>query len=440
MEDRIRICYLTFMFSPIVGGAETRTQKQGQRLQALGHNVVVVTARHDQHWKRKEIIDGLPVIRVSGMYRPDGSLRTGRLGHLPLNLSILLTLWRLRYSYDMIHVIQLSPSAAAATLIGKLTHKPVIISIQSVGPSAEQTLQLEKGVTLMADTLTDASFLNVNVNDWVAGDITELPQSAFGGHAILNFLRKSDSYYHILSKRSYAYITSHGFRTEQIVHIPNGVNTEEFKPAPERCPAPTCSERDIICVARMEYPKGVDVLLHAWGRMMQASDQLRVHLKPRLLLVGDGVFKPQLERIAAELGIQGSVEFLGQRRDIVDLLQKSWGFVMPSRWEGMPNALLEGMSCGLPCVATCVSGTEDIIVDGMNGLLVEPEQPAEMAVALRRIIEDTELARRLGQEGRATMLRDYQMNSIVDRYLQFYQHILTKGKQAFSFALEGRGE
>jgi len=80
------------------------------------------------------------------------------------------------------------------------------------------------------------------------------------------------------------------------------------------------------------------------------------------------------------------------------------------------------------------------IVDGMNGLLVEPEQPTEMAVALRRIIEDTELAQRLGQEGRATMLSDYQMTSIVDRYLQFYQHIITKGKQALSVALEGRGE
>ena len=207
MEDRIRICYLTFMFSPIVGGAETRTQKQGQHLQALGHNIVVVTARHDRRWKRRETIDSLPVIRAGGIYRRNGSLRTGRLGHFPLDLSMLLALWRLRHSYDVIHVIQLSPSAAVAALIGKLTHKPVIITIQSAGPSAEQTTQLEKGVTLMADTLTDTSFLNVDGDDWVAGDITELPQSAFGGHAILNFLRKSDAYYHILSKRSYAYIT-----------------------------------------------------------------------------------------------------------------------------------------------------------------------------------------------------------------------------------------
>src|SRR5205823_4031015 len=120
----------------------------------------------------------------------------------------------------------------------------------------------------------------------------------------------------------------------------------------------------------------------AWGRMMQAPTEWRADLKPRLRLVGDGIFMPQMKRIVAELGIQDSVEFLGLRADVVDLLQQSWGFVLPSRWEGMPNALLEAMACGLPCVATRVSGSEDIISDGVNGLLVEPEQPAEMALML----------------------------------------------------------
>ena len=143
-----------------------------------------------------------------------------------------------------------------------------------------------------------------------------------------------------------------------------------------------------------------------------------------------------MERIAAELDIQDSVEFLGLRRDVVDLLQRSWAFVLPSRWEGMPNALLEAMACGLPCVATRVSGSEDLISDGVNGLLVEPEQPAEMALALRRIVENSDLAQRLGKEAHATVVRDYQLATIVDQCLELYRRLLTKGNKALPFDLE----
>src|SRR5205085_8137401 len=106
----------------------------------------------------------------------------------------------------------------------------------------------------------------------------------------------------------------------------NGVDTEKLRPTLERRPNPAQSERDIICVARLEYAKGIDVLLHAWGRMMHASTEWRTHLKPRLLLVGEGSLREKFECIAAELGIQDSVEFLGLRRDVTSLLQQAWGF------------------------------------------------------------------------------------------------------------------
>jgi len=153
--------------------------------------------------------------------------------------------------------------------------------------------------------------------------------------------------------------------------------------------------------------------------------QWRAHLQPRLRLVGDGVLRPQLERIVADLGIQNSVEFLGLRKDVPELLQQSWGFVCPSRWESLPNALLEAMACGLPCVATRVSGSEDIIIDGINGLMVEPEQAAEMATALRRILEDSDLAQRLGLMARATIIPDYQLTTVVKRFTELYRQLIT---------------
>ncbi len=437
MEGSIRICFVSFYFWPSIGGAEVRAEKIARQLQALGYDVTVVTFRHDRQWERKEMLDGLSVVRVGGIYRRDGQLSIGRLGYLPASIAMFLTLWRLRHSYDVIHALQLSPPAA---LIGQLTHKPVILGIQCAGPSEAQRVQLdERGAVLMADSLTETSFLKVALKDWraEAGDIGHLPQLPLG-KVMLDFLRKSNAFYQILSTRSHSYLTSHGFRAEQIVHIPGSVDTERFQPAAERRPDPARPERDIICVARLDYAKGVDVLLHAWGRMLREPAEWRAHLKPRLRLLGEGVCGAQMERIAAALGIQDSVEFLGPRADVVDLLQQSWGFVMPSRWEGMSNALLEAMACGLPCVATRVSGSEDIIADGVNGLLVAPEQPAEMAQALRRILEEAELAQRLGRAGRATVVRDYQLNTIVEQCLELYRRLAGE-KNVLPLAFEGKG-
>lgn len=423
MEECLRLCYLAYKFSPNVGGAEKQAEKQARQLQSLGHEVVVVTLRTDKRLERSEMMNGLPVVRVGGVYTRGGELRTGKLGHLPIAVTTFLALWHLRQSYDVIHVFQFSLLAAVAVLIGMLTRKSVIINLQSAGPGETQTKQLEQGASLMVDTLTDADYLRIPSSlSWVVGgsDLTRLPQTTLGAYAILNFLRRSKAFYRVLSTRCRSYLISQGFRAEQIVHIPNGIDIEKFQP--RALVDETRSERDLLCVARLEYPKGVDVLLHAWGRMMHASPEWRIHLQPKLLLAGDGIFRPQMERIVKELGIQESVEFLGLRADITDLLQKSWGFALPSRWEGMPNALLEAMACGLPCVATRVSGSEDIIEHDHNGLLVEPENPEEMALALRRILEDTDLALRLGKEGRATVVQRYQLRSIVERCVELYRN------------------
>jgi glycosyltransferase involved in cell wall biosynthesis len=442
VEEHFRICYISNNFSPIIGGAEVQAEKQARQLQALGYDITVVTLRIDRRLKRTETLDGLRVVRVGGIYKWGGRLRTGKFGHLPIEIGMFLALWRLRHSYEVIHAFQFSPIAAVAALIGRITHKPVVINLQSAGPSESQRQQIEGEAMLMADTLTDTDFLKIDPSMyWVVGgsDITRLPQAALGGRAILNFLRRSNAFYRILSTRCLSTLASHGFRTEQMVHIPNGVDIEKFHPVAERRPVAGEPERAIICVARMEYPKGVDVLLHAWGRMMHTAGEWRVHLKPRLLLVGDGIFKPQMERIARELNIQESVEFLGLRTDVIDLLQSSWGFVLPSRWEGMPNALLEAMACGLPCVATRVSGSEDIISDGINGLLVEPEQPAEMAQALCRMIEDSSLAQRLGKEGRLTVSHEYSLIAVVEQCQKLYSRLHRGGTNGKAEAERSHG-
>ena len=429
MEDRLHICFVSFMFSPIIGGAEARTEKQARQLQAMGHDVTVVTLRYNKQWQRKENLAGLPVIRIGGLFKRNGQLRVGRLGHIPLDMNLFFQLWRMRRTYDILHVFQISPLAFVATLIGKLTHTPVVISSQCAPTDEELRKNTQQDTTLMNDTLPTADYLKIDGQHVITDDISILLRLTFGGQAMLNFLRTSDAYFQALSTRSQAHLVEQGFRADNIVHIPGSVHTEKFQPSIEHCPNPTLPERNIICVARLEYSKGIDVLLHAWARLMHAPSTWRTDLKPRLHIVGDGALRPQLERIATELHILDSIQFLGTRTDILSLLQQSWGFILPSRWEGMPNALLEAMACGLPCVATRVSGNEDLITSSSNGILVEPEQPAEMALALRQIIEDANFAQQLGKAARTTIIRDYQLSNIVNQCLALYKQLIKQQHQ-----------
>jgi glycosyltransferase involved in cell wall biosynthesis len=432
---------IAFLFSPVVGGAETRAEKQARQLQALGHEVIIITLRYQKAWKQLENMEGLPVIRVGGLYSKSGALRIGRLGHLPIDFLLFLKLWSLRSRYDVLHSLQLSPLAGVAVLIGKFLGKPVVVSIPSTGPGKKQ---FEEDAKLMADTLVDKvndlGFLKVPYDTVVVGDVGYIKHTALGGGMILHFLKKSESFYHILSNRSRSYLTSNGFRTDKIVRIPNGIDITKFHPNIEKRPDPMKPERDILCVARLSFPKGIDVLLHAWYRMMREPAEWRASLKPRLLIAGSGELQEQLQRIARELEIEDSVVFLGLRRNVIPLLQEAWGFVLPSRWEGMPNALLEAMACEVPCISTRVSGSEDIIVNGVNGLLVEPEQPEELAQAMRHLIEDTNLAQSLAQKGLETVMNDYQLLRITEQTLDLYYKALGSENPVADRVLEGVGE
>src|SRR5206468_10403614 len=136
----------------------------------------------------------------------------------------------------------------------------------------------------------------------------------------------------------------------------------------------------------------------------------------RLIIVGDGPLRPQLENMAKALGITNSVEFTGMQSNVVAQLHRGRLAVLPSRWEGMPNAVLEAMASGLPCVATRVSGSEDIIQHGVNGLLVESEDYHGMAQALLTLLDDLPLAQQYGRAARATVEKYYSLEHVTDMY------------------------
>jgi glycosyltransferase involved in cell wall biosynthesis len=414
----VRICLVSFMAFPEVGGSERRSLRHARALAAAGERVSLLTLRHRRDWKSREDVEGIPFVRVSGgIYRRTGRLRVGRVSIIPAALAFLWKLWAMRRDFDVVHAFQMSPVAAMAAAVCRLTRTPLLISIQSAGPSHEQIERLGgRPLSLVTDRLAgDTAYLRIPIGEVYRGDVEDLSAAVAGGRWIVGLLRRSRAWYDVQSSRSREYLTERGFDPRRIVQIPIGIDPDSFRPAPG---ASSRSPREVLCVARMEYAKGIDVLLHAWAQLMRRGGGGRQNA--RLRLAGDGRCRPQLERLATDLGVADRVEFLGTRDDVEELLQRSSAFVLPSRWEGMPNALLEAMACGLPCVATRVSGSEDLIVDGANGLLVTPEEPAALAEALGRVMEDRDFADGLGRRARETALRQYRIGAIIERYRAVY--------------------
>ncbi|TVR06208.1 MAG: glycosyltransferase [Spirochaetaceae bacterium] len=136
----------------------------------------------------------------------------------------------------------------------------------------------------------------------------------------------------------------------------------------------------LICVARFVPQKAHDDLLHTLALLNNPA----VHLA----LVGEGPLEAELRSVVDRLGVSGRVSFLGPRDDVPALLSAADLFVLASRWEGLSKALLEALAAGLPCVATAVEGTEEVISSGTEGLLVPPNQPEQLAAAVASLLAD----------------------------------------------------
>jgi glycosyltransferase involved in cell wall biosynthesis len=185
--------------------------------------------------------------------------------------------------------------------------------------------------------------------------------------------------------------------------IPNGVDTRLFVPAPR--PALSESPR-ILYVGRLSAEKNLSAVV-ASGTYLEPDVTFR--------LVGAGPLRQALEAQARLLGVR--VEFRG----VVDQAKlpaeyaASDVFVLASFTEGHPKVLLEAMACGLPCVASDCAGNRSIVTHGETGLLFDPHDPRQLADRLRQVLQDRDLARRLGQAGRALVAERYDLSALVQR-------------------------
>ena len=175
--------------------------------------------------------------------------------------------------------------------------------------------------------------------------------------------------------------------------LPAGVLHEDVEPVQE-------SLQEILAVARLVPQKGLDLLIRAFASL---DPSLRAGW--RVTLVGDGPERDRLQRLAQDLAVGECVVFEGFRSDPFSFMQRASIFALPSRFEGMPNALLEAMAAGLPAVVSDASpGPLEMVRDGVHGLVVPTENHRALARALQKLIEDGPSRQRLGAAARQKLL------------------------------------
>jgi glycosyltransferase involved in cell wall biosynthesis len=185
----------------------------------------------------------------------------------------------------------------------------------------------------------------------------------------------------------------------RLVLVPNGIDLDRG-PAPGArarvrgalgVPAEACV---VTSVARLAPQKGLDLLLEAWVQAVGKRGS------SRLWIAGDGPARAALEAAGSRLGLDGELALLGRRDDVKDVLAATDVFVLASRAETTPIALLEAMAAGLPCIATDVGDCRAMLGDGAAGRVVAPGDVAGLAAALREVVSDGALRQRLGGAAR----------------------------------------
>lgn len=218
--------------------------------------------------------------------------------------------------------------------------------------------------------------------------------------------------------RSYERI---GVPAERFSTIPNGVGPREHRPgrlAARRALGLDPDRPVVMTVGRLITMKRHRDLVDSTPALLERFPGLVV------LVVGGGHLHAKLVGQAASLGVGHRVHLLGHRPDARQLLDAADVFVLPSAHEGMPLAALEAMEASLPVVATRVTGSEEVVVDGETGLLVPAKDPAALARALADLLADPTRRHRMGREGRARYLAGYTRRRMAEDTIAVYSRVL----------------
>jgi glycosyltransferase involved in cell wall biosynthesis len=218
--------------------------------------------------------------------------------------------------------------------------------------------------------------------------------------------------------------TKYKISNSKVTLIPNGVDTSFFKPMNKRKARNALGFEEgslhVLTVARLEHAKGIDILLRAFAKAVQSG------LKVRLVVLGDGPERANLESLANALGVRKLVSFTGfVPNELTPCYYNAADiFVLPSREETFGIVLLEAMACSLPVVGSKVGGIKDIIRHAVNGFLFNVEDYEALAFTLFKLLNDEELRRNLGVRARRMAEEEYDNEKIYLKLLKVYKEVL----------------
>lgn len=223
-----------------------------------------------------------------------------------------------------------------------------------------------------------------------------------------------------------AHVSSSMVDPAKVVSLPNGVDEKVWRPDAQVRKATRLElhlDRDFLWFAagRLEPVKDYPVLLAAMAKLTESS---------RLFVAGAGPLKGKLLQLSARLGLQHRVCFLGFDPDIKRWMQSADGFVLSSRWEGLPMGLLEAAACGLPAVATDVPGTPEVLTDGHTGWLCPAGDPAALAHSMTRLMQaSTEERLAMGERARQQVVERFSLDAVLDRWEALYADLLERNRK-----------
>ena len=199
-----------------------------------------------------------------------------------------------------------------------------------------------------------------------------------------------------------------GLAAQKVCRIWNGIDTGRFTFAGPDPMGPA------VMVGRLSPEKDVQTLIRAVAEVIKTRPSFQLEI------AGDGVCLPDLRKLTGELRLDDHVRFLGEIRNVADVLAGASLFVLPSLTEGISLTLLEAMARGLPIVTTRVGGNPEVVLDGQTGLIVPPRSPRALADAILRLSKDEPVARRMGVAGRRRVEQHFDVRTMVRRYEMLY--------------------
>jgi glycosyltransferase involved in cell wall biosynthesis len=289
--------------------------------------------------------------------------------------SALWFLWWRRKKFDIIHVHMMEWPAWVCVKLGKILNKPVLIKDSTMN-----------GIS--------------NILRYPSGNEK---QQLIVQHAYCVAMT------HVIGQN----LLKAGLQPSRLFYIPNGIEVDTTPVSKKTW------DNKVIFIGnlRQQPAKGIDILLKAWQQVV------KVIPAARLQIVGDGdlkAYKSYTER----LDILEFVDFLGKQNNVKAILGQSDLFVLPSRREGMSNALMEAMLCGLPVVATDISGNQDLVQNGLSGILVPPANVNAISRALIYALQHPNESRKMGKNAYYRVVEMCNLEKVARQYKNVYQTLV----------------